>query len=468
MKTKIIKWLAAVVLTLALVPATFADLTAVVTPGYQFPLDGSVAPAYNLLNLLAQPTISIYGTVGGSNTLAPQSVTGVQLAPSVADGVTIGFNGSVSPSLEVLAAGLVGPGLTNVGTSGLQLNLGPSLIFTPNTNAVPGTNYLITTNWTVGINTNWTYAQMWTPWTIYSLPTNNWATNGSGVWTNPANAWGYTNIVPITNLLVGGNPTQTLTPTDTVPVLSRAQGTNPTTVTLTAVGQWLAAQNYRQVATLYFDGAVTNGDTVTGIGLYDTAGSYNLMNPAVTVTATNASISNLVGQVVATVNSWPGNFKAQLTTSNTLTLLETTAAWPGSGNKVVVNYASVTNLAIYSASLPITVTGNQNLNSKTNFTNGGYFNGTVYGAFNAFVVGANGVPPYSYAWTVAATNSTTVYNFYGVGITNVNGGLADTVWMSANTGPNNGVVGNFTFRCVITDSLGNTATNNFRYTFTTQ
>ena len=458
--------LSAIFYLLSSVPAR-ADLTAVVTPGYQFPLDGSVAPAYNLLNLLAQPTISIYGTVGGSNTLTPGSVTGVQLAQSVADGVTIGFNGSVSPSLQVLAAGLSGPGLTNVGTSGLELNLGPSLTFTAHTNAVPGTNYLVQTNWTVGISTNWTYAQVWTPWLIYSLPTNGWATNGAGVWTNPANAWGYTNIVPITNLLVGGNPAWTLTATDTVPVLSQAQGTNPTTATLTAVGQFLAAQNYRAVGTLYFDGAVTNGDTVTGIGLYDTAGSYNLINPAVAVTATNTTLSNFVGQVVAAVNSWPGNFRAQFTTSNTLTLLETTAAWPGSGNKTVVNFASATNLAIYTSTLPITVTGNVNGNVKTNFTNGGYFNGMVYGALQACVTGAGGVPPYSYAWTVAATNATHVYNFYGVGVTNTTGGFANGVYMNANTGPNSGVVGDFTFQCVVTDSLGNKETNNFLFTFTT-
>ena len=82
-----------------------ADLTAVVTPGYQFPLDGSVAPAYDLLNLLGQPTIQIYGTIGGSNTLAAGSVTGVQLNSSVADGVTVGFNGNNPPGLQTLGAG---------------------------------------------------------------------------------------------------------------------------------------------------------------------------------------------------------------------------------------------------------------------------------------------------------------------------------------------------------------------------
>ena len=39
--------------------------------------------------------------------------------------------------------------------------------------------------------------------------------------------------------------------------------------------------------------------------------------------------------------------------------------------------------------------------------------------------------------------------------------------MNANTGPNSGVVGDFTFQCVVTDSLGNKETNNFLFTFTT-
>ena len=116
-----------------------ADLTAVVTPGYQFPLDGSVAPSYPLLNLLATPTIAIYGTVGGSNTLAAGSVTGVQLNSSVADGTTIGFNGNNPPGLQTLGAGIAGPGLTNNGTTGLTLWVDTNL-FTLATNSPVNTN----------------------------------------------------------------------------------------------------------------------------------------------------------------------------------------------------------------------------------------------------------------------------------------------------------------------------------------
>ena len=116
-----------------------ADLTAVVTPGYQFPLDGSVAPAYDLLNLLGQPTIQIYGTIGGSNTLAAGSVTGVQLNSSVADGVTVGFNGNNPPGLQTLGAGLAGPGLTNNGTTGLKLWVDTN-IFALATNSPANTN----------------------------------------------------------------------------------------------------------------------------------------------------------------------------------------------------------------------------------------------------------------------------------------------------------------------------------------
>jgi len=116
-----------------------ADLTAIVTPGYQFPLDGSVAPSYSLLNLLGSPTIAIYGTVGGSNTLAAGSVTGVQLNSSVADAVTIGFNGNNPPGLQVLGQGVAGPGLTNNGTTGLTLWVDTNL-FSLATNSPVNTN----------------------------------------------------------------------------------------------------------------------------------------------------------------------------------------------------------------------------------------------------------------------------------------------------------------------------------------
>ena len=85
--------------------SAFATLSAEVTPGYQFPLDGSVAPSYWLLNLLGTPTVTIYGTVGGSNSLSPGSVTVTELNASVADYKTLDFNGALG-ALEVMAQGI--------------------------------------------------------------------------------------------------------------------------------------------------------------------------------------------------------------------------------------------------------------------------------------------------------------------------------------------------------------------------
>ncbi len=136
-----------------------ATLTAVVTPGYQFPNDGSVPPTPALLNLLALPTIQIYGTIGGSNTLDPGSVNGVELADSVPDGgtlnlpvgVTLGWNTASPRQLAVNTAGIVdgNGGIKSAGTNALYLMLDPTY-FLLSTNSL-GTS----TNVNTGSVTNW-------------------------------------------------------------------------------------------------------------------------------------------------------------------------------------------------------------------------------------------------------------------------------------------------------------------------
>ncbi len=141
MKTNFKRWcaLAAAGLAFSLQPSAFASLSGIITPGYQFPTDGSVPPTYQLLNLLAEPTIQIVGTIGGSNTLAPGSVTGVSLSDNLPDGVTIGWNGNSPRQLQVLV-----PGLTNIN----DLNLSP-------TGAVEEARLLIPSNSIpVGADTN--------------------------------------------------------------------------------------------------------------------------------------------------------------------------------------------------------------------------------------------------------------------------------------------------------------------------
>ncbi len=161
MKTRIIKFVAmAMVSAFSVQPSAFASLSAVVTPGYQFPLDGSVVPTPTLLNLLAEPTIQIYGTIGGSNTLAPGSVTGASLSDNLPDGgvlslplgATMGWNANSPRQLAVNCAGLVNGlgGITvNVSSNQLYLNVDTNLLALM-TNSLPNTN-----SWTGSIYTNW-------------------------------------------------------------------------------------------------------------------------------------------------------------------------------------------------------------------------------------------------------------------------------------------------------------------------
>jgi hypothetical protein len=100
----------ALLMTALLTPAgpARASLTALVTPGYQFPVDGSISPTYPLLNALALPTITITGTVGGSNTLSPGSVTGTSLAANVlTTGGGLVFDGNNPPGIEIGTQGVV-------------------------------------------------------------------------------------------------------------------------------------------------------------------------------------------------------------------------------------------------------------------------------------------------------------------------------------------------------------------------
>ena len=82
-----------------------ATLTATVSPGYTF--STGETPTTAKLNLLAQPTITISGSVDGSTGLTAGSVTGNLLADSVPDGVSLGWNGSSPRALYVITLGLV-------------------------------------------------------------------------------------------------------------------------------------------------------------------------------------------------------------------------------------------------------------------------------------------------------------------------------------------------------------------------
>lgn len=82
-----------------------ADLTVTVTPGYQFsPLE---RPTVDTLNALGIPTITVSGTLGGTNVaIAAGSITGTMLSGTVVDGVTLDFDGSSPRAIEIMTQGV--------------------------------------------------------------------------------------------------------------------------------------------------------------------------------------------------------------------------------------------------------------------------------------------------------------------------------------------------------------------------
>jgi hypothetical protein len=97
------------------VPVAYAELTATVYPGYT--LSANERPTTAILNLLARPTITVSGTLGGTNVgLAANSVSGAMLQASVVDDNTIEFfNNGGSTAIRLKAY--------NTGTNAISSNL---------------------------------------------------------------------------------------------------------------------------------------------------------------------------------------------------------------------------------------------------------------------------------------------------------------------------------------------------------
>src|SRR5271170_7034519 len=127
-----------------------AQLTVTVIPGYQLgPLE---TPTTATLNALATPTITITGTIGGTNnvTLAAGSVSGLYLANSVPDGTTVVWNASSPRQLSVGTNNPAGPtgGITDTNVawnaaiyfSKLALYLDPSSTLSTNNGGLNATN----------------------------------------------------------------------------------------------------------------------------------------------------------------------------------------------------------------------------------------------------------------------------------------------------------------------------------------
>lgn len=136
-----------------------AELRATVTPGHTF--SAGDRPTTDTLNQLGQPSVEITGTIDGSVGLTAASVTGVHLANSVPDGVTIGYTNTTPRSLRVIplsigtnqiSANIAGVGLAGGGGVPLRAQGDTNTITTStngitlNTNSIPGFGILLATN----------------------------------------------------------------------------------------------------------------------------------------------------------------------------------------------------------------------------------------------------------------------------------------------------------------------------------
>lgn len=196
--------------------SAWAELTAVVAPGYTFA--SGERPDTAKLNRLGNPTITITGTLSGTNAgISAGSINANMFSASVVDDATLDFTNSSPQALRIKAAGvgareissaIAGPGLT--GGSGAIL-----------TNNVDGVT-LIITNDVVTLATNPPAFIAWTTNTL--LGASTFGTNAQlsvspafAINTNSLNlrqfttaALGLTNagLVISTNHALGAVPTQ--------------------------------------------------------------------------------------------------------------------------------------------------------------------------------------------------------------------------------------------------------------------
>lgn len=203
---------------------------------------------------------SVYSTLGGYATfLLYDPTNGVFGQINLSNLLNGGAQFVTVSNLVWMANGtnnLRAPGTTPDPTS---TNLQPYfLMWTANSGtggrALPFSNLLNSAAGYIGTNLEpkYVFAQMFIPSSFY--------------YTNSlTNIWGFTNIVPITNLYFGTNTllftnnqtVQALTNTDTLPIRSVKQGNTNTTVTLEALQQWLLTN--APAPTVY---QATNGSTL--------------------------------------------------------------------------------------------------------------------------------------------------------------------------------------------------------------
>lgn len=394
MKTIKINLVLTLIALLAICPAR-ANLTVTVQPGYSFG-PGEV-PTIDNLNLLGQPTIAVTGTIDGSTSLAAGSVNGILLADSVVDGVTIGYNGNVPRGMQVLGQGIAGRGLTNRTTTTVDLNPDVSIAFFQGVNGG-------VTNYQFGVNRTWQFNSIFQPWLVWIQSTN------APLYTNAF--WGYTNVQPVTNIVVAGFPTPTLTTTDTVPVVAGNQNGSNTVMTLNALGQFVDGANQKLVSTVTISGTIHINDVVTAIALTDVDGQHSVMGTAYAVTATtNLTTAFMATNVAAAINSTPSTPKfTAVPIGSTILIYEPLVFYPRSGCTAQFNFTTATSMSLAAVSA--------NKYALIGTFNAGTISAQVGAGFHAASIGftaavAGDVGPFTYSYSsgvmsdIAVTSPTT-------------------------------------------------------------
>ena len=413
-----------------------ANLTVTVQPGYTF--GAGEVPTIDKLNQLGEPTIGVTGTLDGSTSLAAGTVTGILLADSVPDSVTIGYNASLPRQLQVLGAGVAGWGLIQSNTTQLALNIDPTLAW--NTNSP-------TTNAAVGVNQLWAYRTVWQPWVVWPYSTNTPYTNALA---------GVTNVYAITNIVNAGFPAPTLTATDQIPVLTFQQGGSNTVTTLGALAQAVDAANLKLIGTYTFSGTTISNDVVTALALTDGYGQHSVLSTTYAVTvSTNTTLTNLAARVTAAINGTPSTPKYTAVWSGVTVLVYEPLVWyPQTGSSAQNNFTTGSSLAVawLSANTPALVANCYPYSQTASATSGlhGYTSGTITAGV------AGGIPPYAYSWSTPAVNFTGGWNTK-TGSANTSSSSSTTVTATLN--PSGGAATfTVTAMCTVTDSSGQIAT----------
>mgnify|MGYP000160853063 CR=1 FL=1 len=268
-------------------PRSYADLTATVTPGKQF--TSGERPTVATLNLLGTPTITITGTVGGTNAgIGAATINGTMLVDTFVDGTNITWNTASPRRLKIVDGGV---GVTqisaNIAGFGLLGGGGSALRVFVDTNSI---TFSPTNSDVLTLGTNLTPA--------YFRWTTNTLVGGSGYFTNAPitlpSGWYITN-----NALVA--PSQKYSGTNAMPA---------------AAGSCTFTHGLGQVPTIVNLSLIcTNANAATGMSPGDQIpmtdvrySSEPFYVTTVSSTAVTVRVNNNSGSAIYMLNKSTGNF----------------------------------------------------------------------------------------------------------------------------------------------------------------